>query len=120
MNYNYFQTHKYDRSQTVVSLLKKSMTANKNKIALVYKDRRITYGELDILSDKIAQFLKNHGAGKEKVVSIFLSRSEMMIVAAVGALKAGCAYQPLDPSYPNDRLKFMVEDSEAIALITEN
>ena len=120
MNYNYFQTHKYDRSQTVVSLLKKSMTANKNKIALVYKERRITYGELDILSDKIAQFLKKHGAGKEKVVSILLSRSEMMIVAAVGALKAGCAYQPLDPSYPNDRLKFMVEDSEAIALITEN
>ena len=120
MNYNYFKAHEYDRSQTVVSLLKKAMAANKNKIALAYKERRITYGELDILSDKIAQFLKNHGAGKEKVVSILLSRSEMMIVAAIGALKSGCAYQPLDPSYPDDRLNFMVEDSEAVALITED
>ena len=119
MIYNYFKPHAYDNSQTVVSLLKKSMTTNKNKIALVYNNRRITYGELDILSDKIAQFLKSQGASKEKVVSILLSRNEMMIVAAVGVLKSGAAYQPLDPSYPDDRLNFMVEDSEAVALITE-
>ena len=119
MKYNYFKPHAYDNSQTVVSLLKSSMKANKNKVAIVYNERRITYGELDLLSDKIAQFLKSHGAGKEKVVSILLQRSEMMIVAAVGALKSGAAYQPLDPSYPDDRLNFMVDDSEAAALITE-
>ena len=66
------------------------------------------------------RFLKNHGAVKQKVVSIILSRSEMMTGAALGALKFGCAYQPSDPSYPNDRLKFMVEDSEAVALIIED
>lgn len=119
MNYTYFKPHDYDKTQTVISLIKKSFVANKDKIAIVYKEQRITYGELDILSDKIAAFLKKQGAGKEKVVSIFVNRSAMMIVAAIGALKSGCAYQPLDPSYPDDRLKFMVEDSEAMALITE-
>ncbi len=111
MKYTYFKKHEYDKRQTVISLLEKSMKENSEKIAIVYKERRISYGELDKLTDKIANFLRKQGAGKEKVVS--------MTVAAIGALKAGCAYQPLDPSYPDERLEFMAEDSEAVALITD-
>ncbi len=119
MKYEYFKPQNYDRTQTVVSLLETSMKLNRDKIAIVFNDKKITYGELDIFSAKIAGYLKENGAGKEKAVAILLNRSEMMIVAAIGALRAGCAYQPLDPSYPDDRLKFMVSDSEAVAIITD-
>ena len=120
MQYKYFKPCDYDSSQTVVSLLKKSMTKNKNQIAVVSGNRSLTYGELDILTDKIANYLKNYGVGREKVVSILLRRNEMMVVAAIGVLKTGAAYQPLDPSYPDDRLAFMVSDAEAMAIITED
>ena len=120
MKYSYFKPCHYDSSQTVLSLLKESMVKNKDKIAVVSNTRRLTYGELDILTDKIASYLKTNGVDREKVVSILLSRNEMMVVAAIGALKAGAAYQPLDPSYPDDRLSFMISDAEATALITED
>ena len=66
MSYNYFKMHDYDRSQTVVSLLKKSMKINRERIAIFYNERQITYGELDILSDKIAQFLKKSWCRQRK------------------------------------------------------
>lgn len=119
MKYTYFKTHDYDNSQTVVSLLEKSIAKNRDKIAIVCNEQRLSYGELGILTDKIADYLKQQGAGREKVVSILLPRSEMMVVAAIGALKAGAAYQPLDPSYPDDRLAFMIADAESVALITD-
>ena len=119
MKYTYFKPHAYDNSQTVVSLLEKSMQEHRDKTALVCQGRSLSYGELETLSGKIASFLKQQGAEREKVVSILLHRSEMMIVAAIGALRAGAAYQPLDPSYPDDRLAFMVSDAEAMVLITE-
>lgn len=119
LKYKYFQSHDYDTSQTVVSLLNKSFKENKNKIAIVYKEHCISYEELDILTDKIANCLKNRGIGRGKVVSILLNRSEMMVIAAIGVLKTGAAYQPLDPSYPDERLTFMISDAEAVALITD-
>ena len=119
MKYTYFKPHAYDNSQTVVSLLEKSMQDHRDKTALVCQGRSLSYSELEMLSGKITRFLQQQGVGKEKVVSILLHRSEMMIVAAIGALRAGAAYQPLDPSYPDDRLAFMVSDAEAMVLITE-
>ena len=120
MTYDYFKPHSYDKSATVTSLLERSMKTYAEKTAIVYKDRCVTYKELDILSGRIARFVSEKGIGKEQAVSILLSRSEMMIVAAIGVLRAGAAYQPLDPSYPVERLNFMVEDSEAVLLITED
>ena len=84
--------------------------------ALVYRDLRLTYGQVDALSDRLAAYIeKNIGTGK--VVSILLGRNEFNMIAPLGALKAGCAYQPLDPSYPMDRLRFMVQDAESALLI---
>ncbi|MBQ2514792.1 MAG: amino acid adenylation domain-containing protein, partial [Bacteroidales bacterium] len=66
-------------------------------------------------ASRIASF----GLGREDVVSVLIGRSEMMAVASLGVLKAGCAYQPLDPSYPQERLNFMIADASAKLLVAD-
>lgn len=120
MPYDYFKAHDYDKRATVTALLEKSMMEHADETAIVYNDRQLTYAELDDLTGRIARFVMEKGIGRENVVSILLNRSEMMIVAAIGVIRAGAAYQPLDPGYPDERLAFMMEDAEAMLLITED
>jgi len=87
--------------------------------AVVCGDALLTYRELDRLSENLAAFLKNKGIGREDVVSILIPRCEYMAAAPLGVLKAGAAYQPLDPSYPPERLDFMVKDAAAKYLIAD-
>ena len=109
----------YDDSQTIVSLFEKQVKATPDKLALVFKDKRFTYAELDNLSDRIASYIASKGLGPEDIVSIIIPRSEWMAIAPLGVLKAGCAFQPLDPSYPKERLNFMMRDSGAKLLIAD-
>lgn len=120
MLYNYFNKHEYDKTETVTSLIEASMKKNKDSVAIVFNGKNTTYGELDRLTGKVANYLIAHGAGKDKAVAILLPRSDEMVFAAIGVLRAGSAYQPLDPSYPDERLEFMVNDSEAPILITDS
>ncbi len=110
---------KYDRTETVVSLFRKQAKLTPRKTAVVFKDTRISYKALDVLTDKIAAHLAKNGVKKGDAVSILVSRSQWMPVSALGVLKSGAAYQPLDPSYPTERLSFMVEDSGAKIIIAE-
>ena len=90
-----------------------------NEVAVVFKDKKYTYREVDEISTRIANELIKLGAKKEKVVSILAHKSEYIVLASLGVIKSGAAYQPLDPSYPKDRLTFMVKDSSAIILIRD-
>ena len=109
----------YDDSQTVVSLFRRQVELHPDNIAMVYHDVRLTYKEVDELSERIAQYIQTSGLGHEDVVSILIPRSEWMVIASLGVLKAGCAYQPLDPSYPAERLNFMMQDANAKLLIAD-
>lgn len=111
----------YDASQTIISLFRKQAKETPDNLAVVYHDVRLTYKEVDERSDAIAAKIQSiiKGDGKESVVSILIGRCEWMVLASLGALKAGCAYQPLDPSYPSDRLDFMMEDAGAKLLIAQ-
>ncbi|MBR3291926.1 MAG: AMP-binding protein [Bacteroidales bacterium] len=71
---------------------------------------RLTYAELDRLSDNLAAEI-NKTVKPGGVVSIILGRNEHMVITPVAAIKAGCTYQPLDPTYPSERLGYMVQDS---------
>jgi amino acid adenylation domain-containing protein len=105
-----------DPATTILDLFKKQ---NPGNTAIVYRDTRLTYGEVDELSDRLAAWIeKNVGPGK--VVSIMLGRNVYNMIAPLGAVKAGCAYQPLDPSYPADRLQFMVQDAQSALLIADD
>ncbi|MBR4460049.1 MAG: amino acid adenylation domain-containing protein, partial [Paludibacteraceae bacterium] len=109
----------YDDTQTIVSLFTKQAAATPDNIAVVYTDRRYTYRQVDELSDRIAAYIAGKGLKHEDVVSVLIPRCEWMPIAALGVLKAGCAYQPLDPSYPAERLNFMMQDANAKLLIAE-
>ena len=107
----------YDDSQTVISLFRKAAADYPDNIAVVFENKRYTYSEIDLLSEKIAGYVSSLGLGRGDVVSILIPRCEYMVIASLGALKAGCAYQPLDYTHPSERLNFMVQDSSAKFLI---
>ena len=109
----------YDDTQTIVSLFRRQAKATPQNIAVVYQDKRFTYAEVDDISDRIAGYIAAKGLGVEDVVSVLIPRSEWMPIASLGVMKAGCAYQPLDPSYPKERLNFMMQDASVKLLIAD-
>ena len=109
----------YDDSQTIVSLFRRQAAATPDAVAVVYKDKQFTYAQVDEISDRIAAHIAGKGLGAEDVVSVLIPRSEWMPIASLGLLKAGCGYQPLDPSYPKERLNFMMQDASAKLLIAD-
>ncbi|MBR0044294.1 MAG: AMP-binding protein, partial [Synergistaceae bacterium] len=108
----------YDDTQTIVSLFRRAASENADRTAVIFKDIKLTYRELDDITERIAGYIADKGLGRGDVVSILIPRDEYMPTASIGVLKSGCAYQPLDPTYPPERLNFMINDSGAKLLIT--
>ena len=108
-----------DGTQTIVSLFRAQAAERPDAPAVSFNGKVLTYKELDDVSDRLAAYIASLGLGREDVVSVLIGRSERMAVASLGALKAGCAYQPLDPSYPEERLNFMIGDAAAKLLIAD-
>ncbi|MCI0651557.1 MAG: LLM class flavin-dependent oxidoreductase [Planctomycetes bacterium] len=88
-------------------------------VALTCRDQSLSYEELNRRANRLAHHLRSIGVGPEVVAGIQLERSLDMVVAVLAVLKAGGAYLPLDPLYPRERLAFMLEDSGARVLITQ-
>lgn len=88
-------------------------------VAAAFEGRRLTYAELDRRSNQIAHLLRASGAGPDVPIGVCLERSLEMIVALLGVLKSGAAYVPLDPSYPEERLAFLLEDTRVPVILTE-
>ncbi|MCQ2482744.1 MAG: amino acid adenylation domain-containing protein [Clostridia bacterium] len=109
----------YRVDETIVSLFRTQTAHNPNKTCLVCGDSWYTYAEVNRITDNLAMYLVTQGVSKESVVSILINRSEYMLICALGVLKAGGAYLPLDPTYPSDRLSLMVKDSGTMLLISE-
>ena len=105
----------YDNTQTILSLFKAQVQKTPDALALVYRDKRFTYREVDEISDRIAAGLKP----TTNVIAIKVERSEWMVLGALAVLKTGCAYLPLDPSYPEERLSYMQQDANSCMLLTE-
>ena len=90
-------------------------------VALVSAGRRLTYRELDQLSNQLARYLQQVGVGPEILTGIAIERSVEMMVGLLAILKAGGAYVPIDPSFPAQRISLMIEDSQApVILATED
>jgi non-ribosomal peptide synthetase component F len=86
--------------------------------ALICGSRTMSYGELSRRSNKVANFLRGQGVGPETLVGVCMDRSEDWVVAMLGVLKAGGAHVSMDPTYPADRLSFMLSDAETPILLT--
>jgi amino acid adenylation domain-containing protein/non-ribosomal peptide synthase protein (TIGR01720 family) len=89
------------------------------QIAAVHIDEELTYRELNARANKLARHLRKLGVGPETRVGVLMERSLELLVGLLGVLKAGGAYVPLDPEYPQERLAFMLEDSGAQVLMTQ-
>src|SRR5207249_8182285 len=103
---------------TLVDALGAQAAAHPDAVAAVFEDARLSYAELEARANQLAHHLRALGVGAETVVGLCLERSLEMLVGLIGILKAGAAYLPLDPSYPAERLAFMLEDSGAELVIT--
>ena len=90
-----------------------------DKIAVVFESQQLTYQELNQKANQLAHYLQSVGITKEARVGICLERSEKMLIGLLGILKAGATYIPLDPAFPQERLIFMLEDSQVNFLVTE-
>ncbi|QSQ25383.1 amino acid adenylation domain-containing protein [Pyxidicoccus parkwayensis] len=88
-------------------------------LAVASPGRSLTYGALDARANQLAWLLRSRGVGPERAVALLMERSVDYIVGALGILKAGGIYMPLDPAYPADRLRQVVRDSGALAVVTQ-
>ncbi|HEX5725783.1 MAG TPA: amino acid adenylation domain-containing protein, partial [Longimicrobiaceae bacterium] len=88
-------------------------------VAVVYEDRELTYGELNRRANRLAHHLRERGVGPDVRVAICVERGPELVVAVLGVLKAGGAYLPLDPGYPQERLLDMVQDSAPVVVLTQ-
>jgi amino acid adenylation domain-containing protein len=87
--------------------------------AIVFEGRSLSYQELNAKSNQLAHYLRSKGVGAEVLVALCVERSVEMIVGLLGILKAGGAYVPIDPDYPQDRISFVLEDTQASILLTQ-
>ncbi|WP_113970949.1 non-ribosomal peptide synthetase [Rossellomorea aquimaris] len=115
------QTHfNLNNIKTVQEMFRQQVKDNPNKVAVNYKNKEVTYRELDIQSDKVACFLSNeYLLDKNQFVGVMLEKSEKYLVAILGILKAGGAFLPIDPSLPINRINHMIEDSNSKGIIFE-
>jgi len=112
-------TTDYPRELLLTDLFEEQVRKSRDRTALVFRDRRWSYGELNDRANAYAQRLMALGIGADVRVGVYLERSAEMVAAVIGVLKAGGAYVPLDPAFPKERLSYMLRDSGAPVLITQ-
>ena len=103
-------------------LFEERALAQPDAVALYDQEGRLhmTYGELDYKSYELASMLQGVGGKPEKLVGLLLDKSFGMVVGILGVLRSGCAYVPMDPSFPKERIKYMMKDSGMEYLVTHN
>lgn len=109
----------FPQDKTLVHLFVERVRQNPGQTAAVGNGMRITYQELNMKANSIARVLKARGVTRNSVVGIIAERSMVMLIGIFGILKAGAAYLPLDPAYPQSRIRYMLEHSQAVALLTQ-
>ncbi|MBR6837258.1 MAG: amino acid adenylation domain-containing protein, partial [Oscillospiraceae bacterium] len=100
----------YPRDKTVAELFEEQVLRTPNKPVLVFEDKILTYSELNAKANSLAHKLRGMGVKPDDYVAITADKSIEMICGIYGIIKAGGAYVPIDPTYPEDRIKFMLED----------
>ncbi|MCG1048863.1 amino acid adenylation domain-containing protein, partial [Mycetohabitans sp. B6] len=104
---------------TLHQLFEAQVQRTPNAVAAVFETQQMTYAELDSRANQLAHRLRAIGVGPEAVVALCAERSLQMLVGLLGILKAGGAYLPLDPSYPTERIAYMLEDAQVAAVVLQ-
>jgi non-ribosomal peptide synthetase component F len=103
----------------VHELFERQVERSPEAVAVVAGQKQFTYRELNARANQLGRFLKRFGVGPDSLVGVCVDRSPEMIVGILGILKAGAGYVPLDPTYPSERLSFMLQDANIFVLLTQ-
>jgi amino acid adenylation domain-containing protein/non-ribosomal peptide synthase protein (TIGR01720 family) len=108
----------YPRKQTFIDWLEAATTHAPASTALVFEGHSLTYQELEQRSAQLSHYLRSKGVGANVLVPVCIDRSLDMIVAVIGILRAGGAYVPVEPDFPADRIKYMLDDTQATVMVS--
>ncbi|BBY90130.1 non-ribosomal peptide synthetase [Mycolicibacterium tokaiense] len=104
---------------TLADLVEEQVDRTPDAVAVVYEGRHISYRELNAAANQVAHWLIDRGVGAEDRVAVLLDKSPELVVTALGVAKAGAVYLPIDPTYPEDRLSFILADCDAELVLRE-
>lgn len=111
----------FNSKENILTLFNQQVSRTPNKTAIVFNNQKVTYKELDMMSNVVANYLLSIKSIQcNDLIGILLNRSEKMIIAILGILKSGAAYIPLDPEFPKDRIEYMLQDSNPVAIISNH
>lgn len=101
-------------------LFEQQVERTPNNLAIVFENQSLTYRELNVLANQLAHYLQKQGVKPETLVGICVERSLEMVIGLLGILKAGGVYLPLDPTYPQERLDYIIQDTQVSILLTRS
>nr|WP_225630014.1 amino acid adenylation domain-containing protein [Cysteiniphilum sp. 19X3-34] len=111
----------YPRDKTICQLFEEQVEKTPNHIAIVFEEKQFTYKELNAKSNQLARYLQTlSNIQPDDLIAICLDKSLEMIVGILGILKSGAAYVPIDPNYPNERVKYILNDTRASLLLSQS
>ncbi|RBL91355.1 non-ribosomal peptide synthase/polyketide synthase [Chitinophaga flava] len=110
----------YPKDKTIVDLFEAQVAQRPDAVAVVYEDQQLTYRQLNERANQIGHVLRSKGVREDTLVPVCINRSLEMITGMLGVLKAGAAYVPIDPLYPEDRIRYMLEDTKAAVVISNS
>ncbi|MGZ5135156.1 MAG: amino acid adenylation domain-containing protein, partial [Flavitalea sp.] len=108
----------YLSHKTVIELFQEQVTKTPAAIAIVFEEEQLTYQQLNERSNQLAAYLRTRGVKEETLVPICVERSTSMIVGVLGILKAGAAFVPVDPEYPEDRISYILGDAKGTIILS--
>ena len=110
---------KYPADKTIQSLFDDQVKLYPNNIALVYQNTKLTYAQLSNSANQLANYIRsNHLITHDTLIALCFDKSELMIIAILAVLKAGGAYVPLDPTYPDTRIRYILDDTATKLVLT--
>ncbi|MBK8549761.1 MAG: amino acid adenylation domain-containing protein [Ignavibacteria bacterium] len=108
----------YPKNKSLIDLFEEQAAKTPDNVAVVFEKQSLTYKELNERSNQLAHYLNSKGVKEETLVPICIERGMDMITGILGILKSGAAYVPIDPEYPEERIKFILEDTGAEIIVS--
>ena len=109
----------FPRDLTVHKLFETQAKSTPDSVAVVFDDQQLTYSQLDAKANQLANYLRKLGVMPGTLVGLFVERNLEMMIGLMGILKAGGAYVPMDPTFPPERLRYVLEDANAPVVLTQ-
>ncbi|HZK55802.1 MAG TPA: AMP-binding protein [Desulfosporosinus sp.] len=117
--FGFNQTALTYEAKTVSVLFEEQVIKSPDSTAIVFGDKELSYRELNEKANQLAHYIRSKGMTSNSIVGLMVNRSLEMVIGILGILKAGAAYLPIDPSYPSERVAYMLNHSHTRLILTD-